>query len=69
MAALGVDASRSEADELFDEFDIDGGGSIEYNELNKLLCHLSQSGLCGSGLQGRLSRTVCGFVENLISVS
>ena len=37
IVALGVDAKRDEANELFDIFDIDGGGTIEYRELNKLL--------------------------------
>mmetsp|Transcript_45103 Transcript_45103/g.118274 ORF Transcript_45103/g.118274 Transcript_45103/m.118274 type:complete len:406 (-) Transcript_45103:439-1656(-) len=37
IVALGVDAAREEASDLFDTFDIDKGGFIEYKELNKLL--------------------------------
>ena len=37
MVALGVEASAEEAGRLFDEFDKDGGGTIEYAELNSLL--------------------------------
>lgn len=37
ITALGVEATRVEAEALFEEFDLDGGGTIEYKELNKLL--------------------------------
>jgi hypothetical protein len=37
VAALGVHVTRAEANELFDEFDTDNSGSIEYFELHKLL--------------------------------
>lgn len=37
ITALGVDVVRHDADELFDQFDVDLGGTIEYKELNKLL--------------------------------
>ena len=37
MKALGLDVPRKEVDGLFDTFDPDGGGSIEYGELNKAL--------------------------------
>ena len=34
---LGLRASRAAIDRLFDEFDKDGGGTIEYKELHKML--------------------------------
>ena len=37
MAALGVDAPRAEVDRLFDSFDPDGSGCVEYNEMNAAL--------------------------------
>lgn len=37
IRALGFDAPRSEVDQLFNTYDKDGGGSIEYNEMNKML--------------------------------
>ena len=37
MGALGVKVSRADANALFDSFDRDGSGTIEYRELNKLL--------------------------------
>ena len=39
MAALGLDAPRvaQGLDALFDTFDPDGSGSIDYNELHKVL--------------------------------
>ena len=37
MPALGLNVDRSHADALFDSFDPDGSGTIEYHELNKLL--------------------------------
>ena len=37
MPALGIEAPDAAVDALFDSFDPDGGGSIEYNELNKAL--------------------------------
>ena len=37
MVALGVDVPRKDVDALFDAFDPDGGGSIDYSELNKAL--------------------------------
>ena len=39
IAALGLDASDEDADALFDSFDPDGGGSIEYAELKRALKH------------------------------
>ena len=37
MAALGLKVGRKDADALFDTFDPDGGGSIDYKELQKAL--------------------------------
>lgn len=37
MVPLGIQVSKAEASELFDQFDPDGSGTIEFNELNKLL--------------------------------
>ena len=37
MAPLGIEVSKEEAGAFFDEFDVDGGGTIEYKELNSLL--------------------------------
>ena len=37
MPKLGLKAPRKEIDALFDEFDPDGSGEIEYKEFNKLL--------------------------------
>jgi len=37
MAPLGLEVTREEATELFDEFDPDGSGTIEFKELNALL--------------------------------
>ena len=37
MPRLGIEAPRKDIELLFDSFDPDGGGSIEYNELNKAL--------------------------------
>ena len=37
MAPLGLDVSREEALELFDQFDTDSSGKIEYKELNSML--------------------------------
>jgi len=37
MAPLGIDVSREEANDLFDEFDKDLSGEIEFRELNKML--------------------------------
>ena len=37
MVALGIDVPRKGVDALFDTFDPDGGGSIDYNELHKAL--------------------------------
>eukprot|EP00964_Phaeocystis_antarctica_P155487 scaffold124713_cov36-Phaeocystis_antarctica.AAC.1 len=37
MVALGLKVPKKDADALFDTFDPDGGGSIDYNELNKAL--------------------------------
>jgi len=37
MAALGIEASPSETGALFDQFDPDGSGTIEYKELHALL--------------------------------
>jgi len=37
MAPLGLSVSRAEAAELFDKFDPDGSGTIEFRELNQLL--------------------------------
>ena len=34
---MGIEVSRQETTSLFSEFDHDGGGTIEYRELNKLL--------------------------------
>ena len=39
MASLGLDITRAETDELFDTFDPDLSGTIEYRELNKLCRH------------------------------
>ena len=37
LRALGFEGVDTELDALFDEFDADGGGSIEYQELNAML--------------------------------
>ena len=37
MGQLGLEAHRKEIDALFESWDPDGSGSIEYAELNKLL--------------------------------
>ena len=37
MSALGLNVPRKDADGLFDTFDPDGGGSIDYKELQKAL--------------------------------
>jgi Ca2+-binding EF-hand superfamily protein len=38
LPMIGFDASDTERlDELFDTFDVDGSGSVDYNELNKML--------------------------------
>lgn len=37
LTALGYTVSRPETDALFGEFDPDGSGQIEFNELYKLL--------------------------------
>ena len=37
MALLGVSAVKEVVDGCFDSFDADGSGTIEYNELDKLL--------------------------------
>ena len=37
VAALGFDAPQAAVDALFDSFDRDGGGSIEYKELHRVL--------------------------------
>ena len=39
MKTIGLDASAQEAGELFDSFDKDGGGTIEFRELNRILRH------------------------------
>jgi Ca2+-binding EF-hand superfamily protein len=42
MAALGIDVSKEEANELFDEFDPDGSGTIDKLELFNVLRELGQ---------------------------
>ena len=37
MPALGLDVPRADIDFLFDSFDGDGSGEIDYHELNKAL--------------------------------
>ena len=37
MRMLGLGVAKDEADALYDTFDPDGGGSIDYSELNKAL--------------------------------
>ena len=37
VAALGYEAPRAEVDALYDAFDKDGSGEIEFKELNKEL--------------------------------
>jgi len=37
MPLLGLDVTRYESDQLFEEFDHDGGGSIDLGELDKFL--------------------------------
>ena len=37
LPLLGLHASTAQFDELFDEFDVDKGGSISFRELNRLL--------------------------------
>jgi len=37
MPLLGFEVSKEEIDVVFDEFDVEGGGSISYDELKKLL--------------------------------
>ena len=44
QAPLGIEVSKEEAGELFDAFDADGGGTIEYKELNMLLRRKLDSG-------------------------
>ena len=48
MAALGIDVSKEEANELFVEFDPDGSGTIEYKELNQLLKRRVEVGELGA---------------------
>merc|ERR1719188_1182909 len=43
LPALGIHAQREEIDALFDSFDPDHSGSIEYKELSKLLRGPSKS--------------------------
>ena len=37
MPALGLDVPKRDIDKLFDEWDSDGGGSIDFKELQKIL--------------------------------
>jgi len=37
MVALGLEVARSETNELFDSFDVDGSGLIDFREMNKML--------------------------------
>ena len=37
IRTLGYDAPKAEIDELYNSFDLDGSGSLEFSELNKLL--------------------------------
>ena len=37
MPALGLDVPKKDIDELFSQWDVDGGGEIGYAELRKIL--------------------------------
>ena len=41
MAPLGILVSPKDSGSLFDDFDEDGSGSIEYHELNRMVCKLA----------------------------
>ena len=42
--ARGVDASKKDIDDLFSSWDADGGGSLDFGELKKILTSATRSG-------------------------
>ena len=45
MPLLGFDASKKDIDELFNSWDKDGGGSLDFKELQKILRPPAASGV------------------------
>ena len=41
---LGFDASKKDIDDLFSSWDADGGGSLDFGELKKILTSATRSG-------------------------
>jgi len=56
MAILTTGATRDDFDRLFDVFDADGSGTIEYSELNKLLRRAAGGEFKGAGQGKKRSR-------------
>ena len=44
MPLLGFDASKKDIDDLFSQWDTDGGGSLDFGELKKILTSATRSG-------------------------
>lgn len=54
---LGVQVDRAQADELFDTFDDDGSGSIEYGEMSKKMREHNKRMLAAAGGVRRLRKS------------